>query len=272
MFHTLAALSYTPTTSRTSSTNFRTSELSNFRTSSSSPCSTSGRVLTHAIRAAVRRHRPSGLRPLFLSRRPADAYGRRPDVAHAARGRARHSLGHASSFLRVLPSRTTLRLPPARQSGVVQRRRAYPHGKRNKPDLSQSHPRASAQRRACKVSGIPLSNAAAPPPFPPAGTAARDTRASAAPFPCPRPSRLRGVACGSVRLEIPVRRHPARGRKRELIGQPAKSGEALQKASIPRGKRGVWNSVQGSGSARLGRAARLFRFLPAAGAAERGGI
>ena len=49
-------------------------------------------------------------------------------------------------------------------------------------------------------------------------------------------------------------------------------GEALQKDSIPRGKRGVWNSVQGSGSARLGRAARLFRFLPAADAAERGGI
>ena len=84
--------------------------------------STSGRVLTHAIRSAVRRHRPSVLRPPCLSRRPAVAYGHRPDVAHAARGRARHSLGQASSCLRVLPSRTTLRLPPASPTVVAARR------------------------------------------------------------------------------------------------------------------------------------------------------
>jgi hypothetical protein len=88
-----------------------------------SPRSTSGRVLTHAIRSGRTPDRTR--RRLLAGRRRPSRTVAASDVAHAARGRARHSLGHASSFLRVLPARTTLRLPPARQPGVVQRSRAY---------------------------------------------------------------------------------------------------------------------------------------------------
>jgi len=109
------------------------------------PRSTSGRVLTHAIRAAGTDGSPVAgfVAAAALRTRTVNA----SDVAHAARGRARHSFGHASSFLRVLPSRTTLRLPPARHSGVVQRSRAYPHGKRNKPPLTTNTPRVGATPR-----------------------------------------------------------------------------------------------------------------------------
>ena len=146
VFHTLATLSYTPSDSATTVRWFNLKKRSGCGQSAlgflrcihrpAQPgkkpvriARTPERPPLHVRARADARHtrRSDGRlasRRLCGSRRPADAYGRRPDISHKARGRARHSLGHASSFLRVLPSRTALRLPPARQSGVVQRRRA----------------------------------------------------------------------------------------------------------------------------------------------------
>jgi hypothetical protein len=114
MFHTLAALSYTPR-----QTHFRNCPLQNSRSNE----------LTHFFDAAPRPgaqrraapYAPGGRRTgRVASSLPAAAALRvrvaASDVAHKTRGRARHSFGHASSFLRVLPSRTTLQPPPARHS------------------------------------------------------------------------------------------------------------------------------------------------------------
>ena len=149
-------------------------------------------------------------------------------------------------------------------------------------DITSSipRPRASAQRRAYKVSGLPLSHAAAPPPFPPARTVARDTRTSAAPPPSKSevqagradfdgsyPKKLVRIAphAGAAPGGIPLA-----GEGGSLsVGPPAEVLPA--RSALPRDKRGARNSGQGRGSPVVGRAARLFRLLPAAGAAEERG-
>ena len=170
------------------------------------------------------------LPPLAFRPRIRPAYG---NVCATAR-RQRHGLQRTVPGLAFRTRHAGGRGQRMRQAGDS---RAHPrHAARvrrygiRQLDITSSipHPRASAQRRACKVSGLPLSHAAAPPPFPPAGTAARDTRASASPHPLKakrmraertwifqpvsrrrakpvkKPVRIAphaGAACGSFRLE-----------------------------------------------------------------------
>ena len=84
------------------------------------------------------------------------------------------------------------------------------------------------------------------------------------------PSAFRSVACGSVWLENSSGGTPLAGEGGSLsVGPPAEVLPA--RSALPRDKRGARNSGQGRGSPVVGRAARLFRLLPAAGAArERG--
>ncbi len=100
---------------------------------------------TSCIHAAPARTRGRGFASAFLPAASVAAAGVRSPacVAHKARGRARParaaSRGFAGSPASCRP-RSPLRLPPARHSGVVQRRRAWPPGKRDKPDPSQHPP------------------------------------------------------------------------------------------------------------------------------------
>jgi hypothetical protein len=137
------------------------------------PRSTSGRVLTHAIRAAGTDGSPVAgfVAAAALRTRTVTA----SDVAHAARGRARHSRCPCPAFLRLYrPSPRVQRygfrpLDSQASCSAAARNRTASATSRRSPPTS----RASTQRRACKVSGLPLSHAAAPPPFPPAVTVAR---------------------------------------------------------------------------------------------------
>jgi len=155
-------------------------------------------------------------------------------------------------------------MPPAFAATASARSTSHP---------SNPRPRASAQRRACKVSG----NAAVTRRRPAAIPSGGDGRAGYAHLGGStfssfslHPSAFRSFACGSVWLENPSGGIPLAGEGGSLsVGPPAEVLPA--RSALPRDKRGARNSGQGRGSPVVGRAARLFRLLPAAGAAEERG-